>query len=370
MFKQFSYPCGVPSHCAPETPGSINEGGELGYSIAHGFGAVLDNPDLIATVVVGDGEAETGPLATSWHSNKFLNPITDGAVLPILHLNGYKISNPTIFSRISHEEVENFFKGCGWKPYFVEGDDPMTMHKKMAETMDTVIEEIKSIQKNARENNDSTRPIWPMIVLRTPKGWTGPKIVDGKQVEGSFRAHQVPLSMENPEHLKQLNDWLKSYHAEELFDEKGRLIPELAELAPKGTARLGANPHANGGLLLKDLRLPDFRTYGIDVEPGKTKAQDMIELGGYIRDIYALNEDNKNFRIFGPDESMSNRLYKVFEIQNRDWNAKRLPTDECATVLFVADILSVFTSSNIAGLEFSDKVNITEFAFHLSYFTQ
>ena len=329
MFKQFSFPCGVPSHCAPETPGSINEGGELGYSIAHGFGAVLDNPDLIATVVVGDGEAETGPLATSWQSNKFLNPITDGAVLPILHLNGYKISNPTIFSRISHEEVENFFKGCGWKPYFVEGDDPMTMHRKMAETMDSCIEEIKAIQKNARENNDPTRPFWPMIVLRTPKGWTGPKVVDGLQIEGSFRAHQVPLSMESPEHLDLLKEWLESYHAEELFDEKGHLIPELAELAPKGDARLGANPHANGGLLLKDLRLPDFRSYGIEVEPGKTKAQDMIELGGYIRDIFKLNEDSKNFRIFGPDESMSNRLYKVFEEQKRDWQAALLDTDDC-----------------------------------------
>ena len=329
MFKQFSFPCGVPSHCAPETPGSINEGGELGYSIAHGFGAVLDNPDLIATVVVGDGEAETGPLATSWQSNKFLNPITDGAVLPILHLNGYKISNPTIFSRISHEEVENFFKGCGWKPYFVEGDDPMTMHRKMAETMDACIEEIKAIQKNARENNDPTRPFWPMIVLRTPKGWTGPKVVDGLQIEGSFRAHQVPLSMESPEHLDLLKEWLESYHAEELFDEKGHLIPELAELAPKGDARLGANPHANGGLLLKDLRLPDFRSYGIEVEPGKTQAQDMIELGGYIRDIFKLNEDSKNFRIFGPDESMSNRLYKVFEEQKRDWQADLLDTDDC-----------------------------------------
>ena len=329
MFKQFSFPCGVPSHWAPETPGSINEGGELGYSIAHAFGAVFDNPDLIATVVVGDGEAETGPLATSWQSNKFLNPVTDGAVLPILHLNGYKISNPTIFSRIPHDEIEDFFKGCGWKPYFVEGDDPMTMHRKMAETMDTVIEEIKAIQKHARETGDAERPKWPMIVLRTPKGWTGPKVVDGQKIEGSFRAHQVPISMENPEeHLKLLNDWLRSYHPEELFDEKGRLIPELAELAPKGNARLGANPHANGGLLLKDLRLPDFRTYGIPVEPGKTKAQDMIELGGYIRDIFRLNEDNKNFRIFGPDESMSNRLYRVFEAENRDWNGELKDDDD------------------------------------------
>ena len=329
MFKQFSFPCGVPSHCAPEPPGSTNEGGELGYSIAHAFGAVFDNPDLIATVIVGDGEAETGPLATSWQSNKFLNPITDGAVLPILHLNGYKISNPTIFSRISHEELESYFRGCGWKPYFVEGDDPMTMHKKMAETMDTVIEEIKAIQKHAREENDRERPVWPMIVLRTPKGWTGPKVVDGQQIEGSFRAHQVPLTMESPEHLDLLREWLESYHAEELFDENGRLIPELQELAPKGNARLGANPHANGGLLLKDLRLPDFRSYGIEVEAGKTKAQDMIELGGYIRDIFKLNEENKNFRIFGPDESMSNRLYKVFEAQNRDWNAELVDTDDC-----------------------------------------
>ena len=329
MFKQFSFPCGVPSHCAPETPGSINEGGELGYSIAHAFGAVFDNPDLIATTVVGDGEAETGPLATSWQSNKFLNPITDGAVLPILHLNGYKISNPTIFSRLSHEELECFFKGCGWKPYFVEGDDPMTMHKKMAETMDTVIEEIKAIQKNARENNNPERPVWPMIILRTPKGWTGPKVVDGLQIEGSFRAHQVPITMEKPEHLELLKEWLESYRPQELFDKNGRLIPELAELAPKGNARLGANPHANGGLLLKDLRLPDFRDYGIEVQPGKTKAQDMIELGGYIRDIFKLNEENKNFRIFGPDESMSNRLYKVFEYQKRDWNAEMHDTDDC-----------------------------------------
>lgn len=328
MFKQFSFPCGVPSHCAPETPGSINEGGELGYSIAHGFGAVLDNPDLIATVIVGDGEAETGPLATSWHSNKFLNPVTDGAVLPILNLNGYKISNPTIFARISHEELTSFFEGCGWKPYFVEGDDPMFMHRKMAETMDIVIEEIKAIQKNARENNDQTRPKWPMIVLRTPKGWTGPKEVDGNMIEGTFRAHQVPITMEKPEHLKQLTEWLESYHAEELFDENGRLIPELAELAPEGNARMGANLHANGGHLLKDLRLPDFREYGIDVQPGKTKAQDMIELGGFIRDIYKQNRDNRNFRIFGPDESMSNRLYHAFEEENRAWNAEILDTDE------------------------------------------
>ena len=330
LFKQFSFPCGVPSHCAPETPGSINEGGELGYSIAHAFGAVFDNPDLIATVIVGDGEAETGPLATSWQSNKFLNPITDGAVLPVLNMNGYKISNPTVFSRIPHEELESYFVGCGWEPIFVEGDDPMTMHKLMAEAMDTAIEKIKAIQDHARKNNDPERPKWPMIVLRTPKGWTGPKVVDGQQIEGSFRAHQVPISMENPkEHLPLLQKWLESYRPQELFDENGRLIPELAELAPKGNARLGANPHANGGLLLKDLRLPDFRSYGIEVDHGKTKAQDMIELGGYIRDIFNLNKDSKNFRIFGPDESMSNRLYKVFEAENRDWNAELLPSDDC-----------------------------------------
>ena len=328
MFKRFSFPSGVPSHCAPETPGSINEGGELGYSIAHGFGAVFDNPDLIATVIVGDGEAETGPLATSWHSNKFLDPVTDGAVLPVLNLNGYKISNPTIFSRISHDEIGSFFRGCGWKPYFVEGSDPEEMHRKMAETMDAVIEEIKQIQKNARENNDPRRPMWPMIVLRTPKGWTGPKSVDGKQIEGSFRAHQVPVTPDSPEHLKILEDWLRSYHAEELFDDNGRLIPELEELMPSGDARMGANPHANGGKLLKDLILPDFRDYGIEVDPGKTKAQDMIELGGFIRDIYNENRENRNFRIFGPDESMSNRLNRVFETENRAWNAEILETDE------------------------------------------
>ncbi|MGN0313937.1 MAG: phosphoketolase [Fusicatenibacter sp.] len=328
MFKQFSFPCGVPSHCAPETPGSINEGGELGYSIAHAFGAVFDNPELIAVAVVGDGEAETGPLATSWQSNKFLNPITDGAVLPIMNLNGYKISNPTLFARMPKEEVEAFFKGCGWKAYFVEGDDPMTMHRKMAETMDVVIEEIKAIQKNARENNNPERPVWPMIVLRTPKGWTGPKVVDGQQIEGTFRAHQVPMTMEKPEHLDQLREWLLSYHPEELFDENGRIKEEIAELCPKGDARMGANPHANGGKLLKDLRLPDFRDYGIEVVPGKTKAQDMIELGGYVRDIFRLNEENKNFRIFGPDESMSNRLYRAFEATDRDWNAGLVENDD------------------------------------------
>ena len=329
LCKQFSFPGGISSHVAPETPGSINEGGELGYSIAHAFGSVFDNPDLITACIVGDGEAETGPLATAWHSNKFLNAKTDGAVLPILHLNGYKISNPTIFSRISHDEIESFFHGCGWKPYFVEGDDPMTMHRQMAKTLDQAIEEIHAIQKNARENNDTTRPFWPMIVLRTPKGWTGPKVVDGKQIEGSFRAHQVPITMEQPEHLELLKEWLTSYKPEELFDAEGRLIPELRELAPKGNRRISANPHANGGLLLRDLRLPDFRKYAVDVSaPGEVEAQDMIELGGFVRDIFRLNEESRNFRIFGPDETMSNRLGRVFEATNRDWNTTHLDTDE------------------------------------------
>ena len=329
MFKQFSFPGGVPSHCAPETPGSINEGGELGYSIAHAFGAVFDNPDLIAAVTVGDGEAETGPLATSWQSNKFLNPITDGAVLPILHLNGYKIANPTIFARISHEEIESFFKGCGWKPYFVEGDDPMTMHRLMAETLDTVIEEIRAIQKNARETGNADRPMWPMIVLRTPKGWTGPKFVEGLPVENSFRAHQVPIMMDKPEHVGMLEEWLRSYRPEELFDDEGHLLPEIKALTPVGNRRLGANPHANGGLLLHDLRLPDFRDYAFDIEGhGEKNGQDMIELGKFVRDIFRLNEKGRNFRIFGPDETMSNRLNHAFEAANRDWNASTLPTDE------------------------------------------
>jgi xylulose-5-phosphate/fructose-6-phosphate phosphoketolase len=329
LFKQFSFPGGISSHVAPETPGSINEGGELGYSIAHAFGSVFDNPELITACIVGDGEAETAALATSWQSNKFLNAVTDGAVLPILHLNGYKISNPTIFSRMSHEEIQKFFEGCGWKPYFVEGSDPMPMHRLMAETLDTVIEEIKAIQKHARDTGDPTRPMWPMIVLRTPKGWTGPKVVDGKQIEGSFRAHQVPLSMEEPEHLGLLKEWLESYHPEELFDENCRLKPELEALTPSGDYRIGSNPHANGGKLLRDLRLPDFKTYGIDVpSPGAVDAQDMMELGGFIRDIFKLNAESKNFRIFGPDETMSNRLNKVFEVTNRDWNSGKYDNDE------------------------------------------
>ena len=329
LFKQFSFPGGISSHVAPETPGSINEGGELGYSLAHAFGAVFDNPDLIATCVVGDGEAETGPLATAWHSNKFLNPITDGAVLPILHLNGYKISNPTIFSRISEEEIECFFKGCGWKPYFVTGDDPLVMHEKMATTMDKVITEIKEIQRNARANNDAKRPKWPMIVLRTPKGWTGPKEVDGKVIENTFRAHQVPIMMDKPEHIALLEKWLKSYHPEELFDKNGTLIPELKALAPKGLRRMGSNPHANGGKLLKELIIPDFKRYGVEVKsPGSVEAQDMLVLGGFVRDVIKANDKNRNFRIFGPDETMSNRLSKVFETTNRVWNAEKYSDDE------------------------------------------
>ena len=329
LFKQFSFPGGVPSHCAPETPGSINEGGELGYSIAHAFGAVFDNPDLIAAVTVGDGEAETGPLATSWQSNKFLNPKTDGAVLPILHLNGYKIANPTILSRISHEELVKYFEGMGWKPYFVEGSDPMDMHRKMAEAMDSVIEEIKAIQKHARETGDTTRPVWPMIVLRTPKGWTGPDYVNGDKVEDYWRAHQVPVMMDHDDHLEILTKWLKSYHAEELFDENGKLIPELKALAPTGNARIGANPHGNGGLLLRDLRLPDFRKYAFDVTaPGEKDGQDMTELGKFVRDIIKLNKESRNFRVFGPDETNSNRLNAVFDETNRVWNADTLDIDD------------------------------------------
>lgn len=329
LCKQFSFPGGISSHVAPETPGSINEGGELGYSLAHAFGAVFDNPDLIATCVVGDGESETGPLATAWHSNKFLNAARDGAVLPVLHLNGYKISNPTIFARISDEEREWFFKGCGWKPYVVKGDDPMTMHALMAETVDKCIEEIKEIQRKAREEGCTERPFWPMIILETPKGWTGPKVVDGKQVEGTFRAHQVPISMEKEEHLVQLEEWLRSYRPEELFGDDYRLIPELRELAPEGDARMSANPHTNGGKLLRDLRTPDFRDYAVDVPyPGSVKAQDMMELGGYVRDLFVLNKENKNFRIFGPDETKSNRLYKAFEVEKRAFNAEFTDEDE------------------------------------------
>ena len=331
LFTQFSFPGGIPSHVSPECPGSIHEGGELGYSLSHAFGAVFDNPGLIVSCVVGDGEAETGPLATAWHSNKFLNPVTDGAVLPILHLNNYKIANPTIFARIDHEELEQFFKGCGWAPYFVEGDDPEKMHQLMAGTLDKVIEEIKQIQERARNGKDLTRPRWPMIVLNSPKGWTGPKEVDGLRVEGTFRAHQVPLLVDadHPHHLKLLEDWMKSYKPEELFDENGKLIPELAELAPKGERRMGANPHANGGLLLHDLLLPDFRNYAVDVtSPGSVKVADTHVLGEFLRDVVKLNQEQRNFRIFGPDETLSNRLNAVFEVTNRQWQARLEEGDE------------------------------------------
>ncbi|WP_312613687.1 phosphoketolase family protein [Oscillibacter sp.] len=328
LCKQFSFPGGIASHVAPETPGSINEGGELGYCLSHAYGAVFDNPGLIAAVTVGDGEAETGPLATSWLGNQFLNPAADGAVLPILHLNGYKISNPTLFARMSHEQIDSYFKGCGWKAHFVEGDDPITMHRLMADTLDTVMAEIQVIQAAAKAGETAHRE-WPMIVLRTPKGWTGPKEVDGKKVEGTFRAHQVPISMEKPEHLKMLEEWLLSYRPEELFGENGRLIPALEELAPEGLRRMGANPHANGGKLRRDLRLPDFRDYAVEVPaPGAVEAQDMIELGGYVRDTFRLNADAKNFRIFGPDETMSNRLGKVFEVTGRGWNSATVEGDE------------------------------------------
>lgn len=329
LFKQFSFPGGISSHVAPETPGSINEGGELGYSLAHAFGAVFDNPDLIAAVVVGDGEAETASLATSWHSNKFLNPANDGAVLPILHLNGYKISNPTVFSRISEDELVSFFHGCGWEPIIVAGDEPIKMHKEMAAALDSCIEKIKLIQKNARSKKVDARPFWPMIVLRTPKGWTGPKIVDNKEIEGTFRAHQVPIDMTKENHLELLENWLKSYHPEELFDAMGKLRPELQELAPKGIKRMGSNPVANSGHLLKDLILPDFRKYALEInKPGEIEAQDMIELGRYVRDVFKLNKQNKNFRIFGPDETMSNRLNHSFEAENRSWMAELKDNDE------------------------------------------
>ena len=327
LFKQFSFPGGISSHVAPETPGSINEGGELGYSLAHAYGAVLDNPDLIATCVIGDGELETGPLAASLQINKIINPKTDGVVLPILHLNGYKIANPTIFSRISDMELDDFFRGCGYLPYYVEGDDSAFMHKRMIEVMDEVIEKIKDI----KYRKSSKRPKWPMIILRTPKGWTGPKEVDGKQIEGSFRAHQVPIVVNKSceENLVLLENWLKSYHPEELFDDNGTLISELQELAPVGNRRMGANPYANGGMLLRELNLPDFRNYGVEFNKhGVVLAQDMIELGKYVRDVVKLNKEKNNFKIFAPDEALSNRLNYVFEETNRKWNASKYDNDE------------------------------------------
>jgi len=331
LFTQFSFPGGIPSHVSPECPGSIHEGGELGYSLSHAFGAVFDNPDLVVACVIGDGEAETGPLATAWHSNKFLNPITDGAVLPILHLNGYKIANPTVLARITPTELEQLLRGYGWEPYFVEGDEPAAMHQRMAAVLDECITAIQQIQSQARSYNDATRPRWPMIVLKSPKGWTGPEMVDGLQIEGTFRAHQVPIAADaaHPAHLKLLEVWMKSYKAEELFDESGRLRPELAELAPTGNRRMGANPHANGGLLLRDLIMPDFRDYAVTVPaPGAAEAADTHVLGEFLRDVTKLNQEQRNFRIFGPDETLSNRLNAVFAVTNRQWNAETLANDE------------------------------------------
>jgi xylulose-5-phosphate/fructose-6-phosphate phosphoketolase len=331
LFKQFSFPGGISSHVSPECPGSIHEGGELGYSLSHAFGAAFDNPELIVACIIGDGEAETGPLATAWHSNKFLNPITDGAVLPILHLNGYKIANPTVLARIPREELEQLLRGYGWTPYFVEGDDPQKMHLLMATILEKTIIDIRQIQTKAREKNDATRPYWPMIVLNSPKGWTGPKEVDGLQVEGTFRAHQIPLLVdaEHPGHLRLLETWMQSYKPQELFDKQGRLMPELAELAPKGKRRMGANPHANGGLLLHDLIMPDFRKYAVQVpSPGSVQASDAHELGVFLRDVIKLNQKQRNFRIFGPDETLSNRLNAVFESTNRQWDAQTKTNDE------------------------------------------
>lgn len=325
LFKQFSFPGGISSHVAPETPGSINEGGELGYSMAHAYGAVLDNPSLIAACVIGDGELETGPLQASLQINKIINPKTDGVVLPILHLNGYKIANPTIFSRITDMELDDYFRGCGYLPFYVEGSDPEYMHKKMSEVLDEVIEKIQDI----KYKKSNKRPRWPMIILRSPKGWTGPKEVDGKQIEGTFRSHQVPIdNINSREKLELLENWLKSYHPEELFDKNGKLIDELQELAPIGNKRMSANPNTNGGKLLKELNLPDFRNYKIVANHGETTAQDMMELGSYIRDIIKLNKDKHNFRIFAPDETLSNRLNYVFEATNRKWNAKKIENDE------------------------------------------
>ena len=344
LFNQFSFPGGIPSHVAPETPGSIHEGGELGYAVAHAYGAAFDNPDLLVACVVGDGEAETGPLAASWHSNKFLNPACDGAVLPILHLNGYKIANPTILARISHEELESLFRGYGYQPFFVEGDDPDTMHRLMAATLDIVTAKIHEIQRNARVNGATVRPTWPMIILRTPKGWTGPKEVDGKQTEGSWRSHQVPFSemATKPSHLKLLEEWMKSYRPEELFDENGRLLADIAALAPVGEQRMSANPHANGGVLLRDLEMPDFRQYAVEVtKPGSVDAEATRLMGELLRDVMRLNTNTHNFRLVGPDETNSNRLNAVFEVTDRAWMAQTIPGDDhLAPVGRVMEVLS------------------------------
>ena len=331
LFKQFSFPGGIPSHVAPETPGSIHEGGELGYSIAHAYGAAFDNPDLLVCCVVGDGESETGPLAASWHSNKFLNPARDGAVLPILHLNGYKIANPTVLGRLSDTELTQLFTGYGYKPYFVEGHEPEAMHQIMAGTLDRVTDEIQAIQNDARAGRPRGLPVWPMIILRTPKGWTGPKVVDGKPVEDTWRAQQVPVTdlASRPDHLKILEEWMKSYRPEELFDGSGKLIAELAELAPSGNRRMGANPHANGGLLLKDLVMPEFRDYAVPVaRPGTEVAEGTRVLGNFLRDVMKLNADSKNFRVFGPDETASNRLDALYEVTDKVTMEPILPTDE------------------------------------------
>jgi xylulose-5-phosphate/fructose-6-phosphate phosphoketolase len=330
LFKQFSFPGGIPSHVAPETPGSIHEGGELGYALSHAFGAAFDNPDLLVACVVGDGEAETGPLATSWHSNKFLNPVHDGAVLPILHLNGYKIASPCVLARISHEELDQIFRGYGYTPYFVEGDDPMKMHQLMAGALDQAVAEIQRIQTTARKNGVTERPRWPMIILRSPKGWTGPKVVDGKRTEGSWRSHQVPMGdMAKPGHVRILERWMKSYQPEKLFDKSGRLKPELAELAPKGERRMSANPHANGGLLLRGLRLADFRKYAVEVKkPGASSAEATRVMGKFLRDVMKQNLASRNFRLFSPDENNSNRWQDVLEVTHRAWMAERFDDDD------------------------------------------
>jgi xylulose-5-phosphate/fructose-6-phosphate phosphoketolase len=330
LFRQFSFPGGIPSHASPECPGSIHEGGELGYSLSHAFGAVFDNPELIVACVVGDGEAETGPLATAWHSNKFLDAATDGAVLPILHLNGYKIANPTVLARITHEELEQFLRGCGWAPIFVEGHEPEAMHLLMAAALDQAVQEIQRIQRQARQHGQTARQRWPLVVLNSPKGWTGPKEVDGQPVEGNFRAHQVPLHpADHLGHLKLLEDWLRSYRPDELFDAQGRLKPELAALAPSGARRMGANPHANGGLLLQDLHLPDYRGYAADVPmPGLPGMGDTRVLGPFLRDVAKLNDAQRNFRLFGPDETVSNGLAAVFETTNRQWDATTAAGDQ------------------------------------------